>query len=285
MLKNLKTKLGFSTMAPIFSSKLFSVQLGQATIVTATSKKSTDVFEIDLSHANGDIALHMSVSLRKREFLRNSYQNGRGWMQENFGGNLMQGDVFDHLKAGKEFKITVYITKNTFIVAVNDQPYCTFNYRLSPTDITEVFVKGALKKVKAAKQITSSTPDFKFVNFPKSFRASIVSLEPFSFNPLGRTKIKLRDTFTVLATAREHATFSIRLLNSKTKKIFLTHSACFETRKFVINGTEHPESDGKYSIPPESFPYPKNITFKLEINLHYKFKIFINECKLMELKY
>lgn len=110
---------------------------------------------LDLNLRNGkkkdtDIALHLGVRFYAKAMIRNSRHNGE-WGTEEREQDLYSktnpNPVKNPIEAGEIFKFYILIGDQQFLIDVNNQPFCTFKYRMSIDSIRTIQLKHDLQFV------------------------------------------------------------------------------------------------------------------------------------------
>jgi hypothetical protein len=107
---------------------------GHVIIISGKTTQSTEKFNISLAcgkESNSDIALMVFGNLSEDKIVRTTMLNG-GWGEsEDFGDNP--------IKRGEEFTIYIVVGDDKFHIAIDDEAFCTFKFRIDPKQIKAVF--------------------------------------------------------------------------------------------------------------------------------------------------
>ncbi|XP_046664168.1 galectin-4-like isoform X1 [Homalodisca vitripennis] len=128
-----------------------------------------------------DIAFHLNPRLDMLYIARNTRLDGRWGMEEGSG---LQNFPFVR---GEPFIIEIFLTHSNFMVAVNGIHFCSYTYRTSLLNITDVEVTGAVTLSKVHLRTSQIYPAPLPSNYPPS--PHVTPLESY-----GTTKIKLQST-------------------------------------------------------------------------------------------
>uniref|UniRef100_A0A1B6FMN4 Galectin n=1 Tax=Cuerna arida TaxID=1464854 RepID=A0A1B6FMN4_9HEMI len=128
-----------------------------------------------------DIAFHFNPRLDLLYVARNTRLDGNWGIEECSG---MQKFPFVR---GKPFIIEIFLTHSNFMVAVNGIHYCSYTYRTSLLNITNIEVSGAVTLSKVHLRTSQVYPSPLPPDYPPS--PYVVPLESY-----GTTKIKIQNT-------------------------------------------------------------------------------------------
>lgn len=78
--------------------------------------------------------------------MRNSLVDG-DWGEEERDENLDPFTTPNPIVSGEKFKIYILVGDNSFHIAINDAPYCTYNFRMPLLDIHTVQVTRDLQAI------------------------------------------------------------------------------------------------------------------------------------------
>lgn len=113
-----------------------------------------------------DVILNVSVRFHDNCIVRNTWHNGE-WQEEERDENLDQ-TVVDHpnpVVAGEIFKFYILIGDQKFHIAVNNQSYCTYAYRLPVETIRTIQLNYDLQFVTQVDQRSAFPFPFPPVQF------------------------------------------------------------------------------------------------------------------------
>lgn len=97
---------------------------------------------------DADIALNLALRFHEKVIIRNSRQNGE-WGTEEREENLYSktNPNLNAIVAGEIFKFYILIGDQQFHIALNNQPFCTFKYRMPIDSIRTIQLKHDLQFV------------------------------------------------------------------------------------------------------------------------------------------
>lgn len=84
-----------------------------------------------------NVILQVSIRFHENIVIRNSRVLGE-WGEEEVNQNLMHANTKNSLIPGEKFKIYILMDDIKFHIALNNQPFCTYNYRLPVEDIRTI---------------------------------------------------------------------------------------------------------------------------------------------------
>lgn len=123
------------------------VEVGQIFVVSGKTIDGAMMFNINLSSGRGgevDIPFHFSARFHEETIVRNSLSEGE-WGDEEREENLFSSP--NPIMSGWDFKVYILCGDEKFHVAINEQPFCTFNYRQPLEMIRALQVLGDIQKI------------------------------------------------------------------------------------------------------------------------------------------
>lgn len=123
------------------------VDVGHLFVIGGKSVDGANIFYINFSSGrdeDADIPLHLSVHFHSETILRNSLID-QSWGDEEVDESPMTSS--NPIIPGWDFKILILTGDEKFHIAINDQPYCTYNYRLSLDNIHVLTIGGDVQKI------------------------------------------------------------------------------------------------------------------------------------------
>lgn len=143
----------FSFIQPLkmltsFQGNLYGpVEIGHLFVISGKTVDGANIFYINLSSGRGedaDIPFHLSVHFHSETIIRNSLID-QTWGDEEIDESPMTSS--NPIIPGWDFKILIMTGDEKFHIAINDQPYCTYNYRLSLDAIHVISIGGDVQKI------------------------------------------------------------------------------------------------------------------------------------------
>lgn len=88
-------------------------------------------------HNEDNVVLQISIRFHENEVIRNSREFG-DWGEPEIEQNLVEANTKNPLVPGEKFKIYILMDDAKFHIALNNQAFCTFQYRIPVEDIRTV---------------------------------------------------------------------------------------------------------------------------------------------------
>lgn len=123
------------------------VDVGHIFVISGKTVDGASIFEIDLASTKydpTDIPLHLLIQFHSETIIRNSLVDS-AWGDEEVDENLMASP--NPIVPGWDFRILILTGDEKFHIAINDQPYCTYNYRLPIESINAISISGDVQKI------------------------------------------------------------------------------------------------------------------------------------------
>lgn len=237
-----------------FSSRIQSVEVGEAIIISGKATPAARRMNFDLSSdSDENIPFHMSVRVDEGIVVRNSYTKRRGWEKEERQENLIKSNASSLVKQNENFIISIYIDSSEFVVSINDKPFCTFSYRKPLSEIQKLSIWNDVEKVYRVDHVTTPPSCWPPLNIHNTFG----SLFP---KPLQAGNI-----IVVTATPRAVGHFNINLLQTQPSRS-LFH---FQTnmKNSIMMNDQLDNLSWRGEVKPNLSPFPFEVyrTFKLAI--------------------
>jgi len=125
------------------------VEPGQIFIIAGKTLDGASRLDINFKsgkNENASIILHMSCRFYEDVIVRNSW-TPNGWDVEETERNLNEFTTPNPVVAGDNFKIYILVGDTYFHIAINDQPFCIFYYRMSNQLIRTIEVTKDVQSV------------------------------------------------------------------------------------------------------------------------------------------
>lgn len=123
------------------------VEVGQIFVVSGKTIDGAMNMVINLTSGKVgevDIPFHFSVRFHNENIVRNSLVE-QEWGEEEVEENLLSSP--NPIMSGWDFKVYILVGDDRFHVAINEQPFCTFNYRLPLEAIHAIQVMGDIQRI------------------------------------------------------------------------------------------------------------------------------------------
>lgn len=135
-------------MLTSFKGNLYGpVDVGHIFVISGKTVDGAILFYINLASGRSDesdIPLHISAHFHSNTILRNA-QIELAWGEEEIDENLLTSP--NPIMPGWDFKVLILTGDEKFHVAINDQPFCTFDYRLPLEMIQAIVIGGDVQKI------------------------------------------------------------------------------------------------------------------------------------------
>lgn len=135
-------------MLTFFNGNLHGdVEVGHVFIISGKTLDEASEFTVNLAGgkpAGVDIPFHMSVRFHQEAIVRNSFIE-EAWGEEEIHENLVNSPL--PIVCGWDFKIYILVGDEKFHVSINEQPFCTFNFRTTLDMIKTIQVQGEVQKI------------------------------------------------------------------------------------------------------------------------------------------
>lgn len=180
------------------------LEFGHIIVITGTTTPNANRFDVNLARGKkpeDHIGLHLSCRFAENFIVRNSYDGE--WGDENRRENLDDNADQMPIKRGDEFQIYIFVGDYGFNVAINGDPYCTFEHRLTVEDIRSITLYYDVQTLRAIDQrraypqphpviqcddnTTTFSHDMPFA--PYAGHVIVISAMPFG-NPGGRFEMQ-----------------------------------------------------------------------------------------------
>lgn len=214
-----------------------------------------------------DIPLHFSVRFHNENIVRNSLIE-QAWGEEEIDENLLSSP--NPIIAGWDFKVYILTGDERFHIAINDQPFCTFNYRLSLDTIHALHVHGDVQKIFQIDHRRAYPSAWPVVQEDTKRGMEISADVPRQLLP-GHVIV-----IHAIPTGNPNGNFAIKMHEGSTKRQMFHVNARFNQRVTVANVmTESMEWRRDEERHP--FPFVMDQMFKLAIAItETSFKIAVN---------
>lgn len=201
---------------------LESPKVGHVLVISGKTVEGAEEFTLDLSSGKSsedDIPLHFQIRFNRDDVLTNSLcDNKWGEVQTE------ENPIFQ----GWDFKFYIMMGDVKFHVAINEEPFCTYNYRMPLSYIKVIKLDGDVERVfQVDHRKVYPTPwpqiqaDFKKISFSGDF--------PRPFTP-GQIVV-----ITGIPSGNPKGSFFIRFNEGTSKKQRLHFNPRFDEQQVVVN--------------------------------------------------
>lgn len=248
-------------MKPVFTSKLAPIKTGQVITIFARAKDSASRFEIELSEGVDEIAcLEIPLQLSVRfdgddEIVRNSHTDAEGWGDEERMENLIPGNIANPIKAGDDFKVSIYVDVEQFFVSIDDKPFCMYTHRSDITQIRRLNIVNDVERVYRVEHESAQSKKWPAKN-DDVFRASI----PRSFN--------IGDILVIkgVTSGNSEGFFMLNILDEDLKRPYFHMKAELSSGVIKVNSqcSDYNWQEGREVTPSSNF-FELDTPFKIAI--------------------
>jgi hypothetical protein len=241
--------------------------------------------DIDLSSGNnqgadaGDVQFHFSCRFQSNDtsIVRNSHVRGVGWQQEERRENLIPFNTLNPIKRGGDFKVSIYVDQNAFLVSIDEKPFCTFAHRLPIVGIQRINVGRDVDEIYQVNQ-RSAQPD----PWPTVNTNIFQSFAPRQFNP-GNVIV-----ITGMPRGNPNGDFAINFYDGPNKHRIHFHFRPYPARRNLVVNSQLENGNWREQIvaTPPNFPFEVQRTFKLAIAItNSEFQVAANGQRITQMEF
>jgi Galactoside-binding lectin len=205
------------------------VEVGQ--IFVCSGKTIDGAMNLIINLASGkvgeiDIPLHFSVRFHSENIIRNSLIE-QTWGDEESEENLFSSP--NPIMSGWDFKVYILAGDEKFHISINDQPFCTYNYRLPLETIHAIQCLGDVQKIYRIDHRRAFPSAWPFIQEDCKKANHISADVPRQFYP-GHVMV-----IQAIPNGNPNGTFIIRMMDGSSKRQMFHLSARFNQRVVVAN--------------------------------------------------
>lgn len=215
---------------------------GHSFIISGKTSGGAQKFNVSFScgKSNCDIALMLLCNFADGKVTRSSLANGQ-WTDGETDENLTSGTAMP-LRRGEKFTIYILVGDNRFHIAINDKPFCTYNFKVPANQIQAVTVTGDVENVTQMDHrlvfpllyplVNNDTSDIVFSGFiPRKYEPGHVTV------------------INGIASGNPHGEFVVMFFENDCSRQLIHFNPRFDQNDVVVN-TMHgcDEYEKKYSI-------------------------------------
>lgn len=138
-------------MQTFFAGKLaFPVEMGHVFFIRGKTTEDATRLDVNLSTGKGDeggIPLHLSTRFDEGMIVRNTLMEDGCWGNEERDEWLIKGDNPMPIVPGEEFSFYIFVATDRFLVAVNKEDYCVYNFRAQLENVQSITINKDVEKV------------------------------------------------------------------------------------------------------------------------------------------
>jgi hypothetical protein len=223
-----------------------------------------------------DIPFHFSVRFHNENIVRNSLID-QAWGEEEVEENLLSSP--NPIISGWDFKVYIMVGDERFHVAINEQPFCTYNFRLPLDTIHALQVLGDVQRIFQVDHRRAYPSPWPLVQEDKKCGTEVSADVPRQFFP-GHVIV-----INAIPTGNPSGTFIIKMTEGSSKRQMLHISTRFNNRATICNSmTETLEWRRDEERHP--FPFVIDQMFKMAIAItESSFEVAVDGEKLFSYRY
>jgi Galactoside-binding lectin len=234
------------------------VEVGQIFVVVG--KTIDGAMNLIINLASGkmsevDLPLHFSVRFHNENIIRNSLID-QEWGEEEVEENLFSSP--NPIISGWDFKVYIMTSDEKFHIAINDQPFCTFNYRLPLENIHAIQVLGDIQKIFRVDHRRAYPSAWPFIQEDTKRGVTMSADVPRQFFP-GHVIV-----IQGIASGNPSGNFLIRMMDGSSKRQMFHMSVRFNHRITVANSMSE-SLEWRRDEERHPFPFTIDQMFKIAI--------------------
>lgn len=202
-----------------------------------------------------DIPFHFSVRFHTENIVRNALVE-QSWGEEEIDENLLSSP--NPIIAGWDFKVYILTGDERFHVAINDQPFCTFNYRLPLGTIHALHVSGDVQKIFQTDHRRAYPSAWPFIQEDTKRGMEISAEVPRQFFP-GHVIV-----IHAIPTGNPNGNFTVKMHDGSTKRQMFHANVRFNQRVTVFNVMTE-SMEWRRDEERHGFPFVMDQLFKMAI--------------------
>lgn len=195
-----------------YSGKLLPVEPGQVITISGKTRDGAEYFDFFLGSDNGanddfgDIQFHATVMFTGLVpgIVRRSYTKHVGWAENE---DPMHNDPPNPIKRGGDFKISLNVDNDKFLMTIDDEPFCTYPFRKPLVDIKRLNIYGDIEQIYQVNQYVAQG------EIPKQRRAS--------FGSIPTINVETAIVFNGKASGSDGGKFEVELINEASRQVLL----------------------------------------------------------------
>jgi len=235
-------------------------EVGQIFLISGKTIDGASELIVNLSSGKVgefDIPLSFSVRFHSEQIARNSLVE-QEWGEEEVEENLLSSP--NPIMSGWDFKVYILTGDERFHIAVNDQPFCTFNYRLPLDTIHAIQVHGDLQKIYQVDHRRAYPLAWPFIHEDVRKGQEISADVPRQFIP-GHVIV-----IQGIATGNPNGNFTIKMTEGSTKRQMF-HMSCRFNQRITIANSMTEALEWRRDEERHGFPFVLGQMFKMSIGI------------------
>lgn len=173
-----------------------------------------------------DIPFHFSVRFHNENIVRNSLIE-EAWGDEEVEENLFSSP--NPIVCGWDFKVYILCGDDRFHIAINEQPFCTYNYRLPLEMVHAIQVLGDVQKIFQIDHRRAYPTAWPFIQEDTKRGHDVSADVPRQFTP-GHVIV-----IHAIPSGNPNGTFIIKMTEGSCKRQMFHMSARFQSRVTATN--------------------------------------------------
>lgn len=233
-------------------------EVGQIFVISG--KTIDGAMNLIINLANGkmgevDIPFHFSVQFHNEYITRNSLIENE-WGDVEIEENLLSSP--NPIISGWDFKIYILCGDDRFHIAINEQPFCTFNYRVPLENVRTIQVLGDVQKIFQVDHRRAYPTAWPFIQEDTKRGHDLSADVPRQFLP-GHVIV-----IQAIPTGNPNGTFIIKMSEGASKRQMFHLSARFQGR-FTATNSMSESLEWRRDEERHGFPFNLDQMFKMAI--------------------
>jgi Galactoside-binding lectin len=242
-----------------FSGNLHGpVEVGQIFVISGKTIDGAMNLVINLTSGKVgevDMPLHFSVRFHTENIVRNSLIE-EAWGEEEIEENLLSSP--NPIIAGWDFKVYILAGDEKFHIAINEQPFCTYNYRLPLEAIHAIQILGDVQRIFQVDHRRAYPSPWPFVQEDKKSGCEVSADVPRQFFP-GHVIV-----IHAIPSGNPNGNFVIKMTEGSSKRQMFHISARFNQRVTAANSMTE-SLEWRRDEERHAFPFTVDQMFKMAI--------------------
>lgn len=205
------------------------VEVGHIFVIAGKTIDAATNFAVNLAcgkSTEADIPLHISVRFHNESIIRNTLQEG-SWGEEENDENLLSAP--NPIISGCYFKFYILVADDKFHIAINEQPFCTYNFRMPLEEIHAINIVGDVQCVTRVDHRRAYPSPWPMIQ--EDIKTDTFSSDaPRQYMP-GHVMI-----ITAMPSGNPAGSFGFRFTDGATKKQVFHMGVRFHQRATIFNG-------------------------------------------------
>ncbi|XP_070499161.1 32 kDa beta-galactoside-binding lectin-like isoform X2 [Chironomus tepperi] len=234
------------------------VDVGQIFVIAGKTVDGASILEVDLAATKydpTDVPLHISVQFHSETIERNSLIDG-AWGEGETVENAIAST--NPIVPGWDFRLCIFTGDEKFHIAINDQPFCTYNHRLPLELINAISITGDVQKIFQVDHRRAYPSPWPLL------QEEITRNSGHSFDTPKKFYVGHVFVISAIPSGNPNGTFVLKLHHGSSVRQMFHLSARFNQRNVIVNSQsdslEWRKDEEKYG-----FPFQLDQMFKLGV--------------------